>query len=160
MSPTARSLLRLRRLGYIADPVERFVAGAGEHGQGIRRDWGHFGDILAASPRERRILLVQATSLGDLPSRHSKARGCPELALWLSAGGAFELHGWCKRRGRWAVKVIELAGPDLDANVLSRPPRRDRGRKRQADLFAGMQDVEAMPDRWGLIDGEEHKQGL
>ncbi len=66
MTPTALTLRYLRRAGFVADVVERFLPGFGERGQGIRRDWCHFGDLLACHPRERRIVLVQTTALSCL----------------------------------------------------------------------------------------------
>ncbi len=135
-SPTARTLALLRRRGYTADVVERFVAGAGERGQGIRRDWGHFGDVLACHAGRREIVLVQSTTLPNVAARLAKARGRPELALWLRAGGRFEVHGWARRRGRWLVKVVEVKGDDLAAVVVEQPPRkRPPSRWQPANLF-------------------------
>jgi hypothetical protein len=122
--------------------VERFIAGAGEHGQGIRRDWGGFGDVLAVHPKRRAILLVQASTLGHLPERLAKAKGRPELAIWLTAGGAFEVHGWVLRNGRWACKRVAVELKDLGELadvVLSLVPRkRRRSRLQPGDLFAGL----------------------
>jgi hypothetical protein len=64
-SPTSRTLNRLRRLGYVAGVVERFIHGAGERGQGIRVDFLHCIDIIAAK-RGEPILAVQATTLGNV----------------------------------------------------------------------------------------------
>ena len=138
MSPTARTLIHLRRRGYTADPVERFVAGAGAQGRGIRRDWGRFGDVLACHPGRREILIVQATSRPNVGARLAKSRAQPALAAWLAAGGRFEVHGWALRRGRWHVKVVEVRGVDLAAIVLEAPPRRLRqSRYRPPSLFDG-----------------------
>src|SRR5262245_44019830 len=94
MSPTAHTLKRLRRLGYLTEPVERFVANAGQGGRGIRRDWGHFADVLACHPARKEILLVQTTSLPNVGARLTKAKGRPELAAWLASGGRAVVHGW------------------------------------------------------------------
>ncbi len=137
MTPTALSLRFLRRAGFTADVVERFIAGVGEHGAGLRRDWGHFADVLACHPRERRILLVQATVLSSLSARVAKSRKQPELAAWLAAGGEFELHGWILRGGRWRVKRVAVRGDDMAVEVLERPPcKRRRSRHEQGELFA------------------------
>lgn len=135
ISPTALSLRFLRNRGFTCDPVERFIAGAGEHGQGIRRDWGHFGDILAVHPVDRAFLLVQATSLGNAGARLKKARLQPELFAWLQAGGSFEVHGWIKR-DRWTVKRIAVHARDV-AEVVQAPARSKRRSRWQAqDLFS------------------------
>jgi hypothetical protein len=82
MTPTARTLALLRRQGYIAAVVERWLPGANR-----RSDvWG-FGDVLAADPAGRVVLLVQATTADHLAARLTKARRRPELAAWLRAGG-------------------------------------------------------------------------
>ncbi len=134
-SPTARTLVLLRRRGYTADVVERFVAGAGERGQGVRRDFLHCIDVIAAKPGAP-ILGVQATTLANVAARIGKARGRPELRAWLAAGARFEVWGWCRRRGRWVPKIVSLSGADLAAVVTEAPPRkRPRSRWQPADLF-------------------------
>jgi hypothetical protein len=122
-TPTARTLALLRRRGWIAAPVERWLAGPG-----VRQDvWG-FGDVLAAHPRERAILLVQATTAGHLAARLAKAQARPELAAWLAAGGAVQVWGWRRCGQRWRVKVVAVRAEDLAAIVLEAPPRRRSGR--------------------------------
>jgi hypothetical protein len=131
MTPTARSLAWLRRAGYLAAVVERWIPRAG-----LRSDLWHFADVLACHPRDRLFLLVQATSADHLAHRLRKARARPELALWLKAGGRFEVWGWFKRAGRWAVKRVAVRAQDL-ADVVLSAPRRRRPRKgeRQRELF-------------------------
>jgi hypothetical protein len=144
MTPTALTLRLLRLACFTAEPVERFIAGAGEHGQGIRRDWGHFADVLACHPVRKEILLVQASTLGNVSARLNKARGRPELRQWLSAGGLFEVHGWVKREGRWRCKQVAIELRDLGelaAVVVSQPPRKKRrSRWQPGELFDGLVD--------------------
>jgi hypothetical protein len=71
----------LRRSGYIAAPVERWIAQAG-----VRKDLWSFADVIAAHAVCRGILLVQATTLGNLSSRLKRSRACPVLGDWLAAG--------------------------------------------------------------------------
>ena len=82
MSATARTLALLRREGYIAAPVERWLPVV------CRRCdvWG-FGDVLAANPTARVVLIVQATTADHVADRLAKARRQPELTAWLRAGG-------------------------------------------------------------------------
>jgi hypothetical protein len=130
MSPTARSLMHLRKSGYVADVVERWIAQAG-----VRKDFLGFADILAFSPHEPGVLAVQATSLSNISSRLAKARSKPELKAWLAAEGrTFEVWGWVLRAGRWQVKRLAVRGEDLQNVVLEAPPR---GRKaaKQLELF-------------------------
>jgi hypothetical protein len=126
-SPTARSLAHLRRRGFIVAVVERWLPHAGK-----RADvWG-FGDLLAAHPRDGVVLLVQTTTAGHLAHRLAKAKRRPELALWLRAGGRFEVHGWQQHDGRSRVRRVEVVGADLAEVVLAAPRRRRKG-ERQRD---------------------------
>src|SRR4051794_35769839 len=103
MTPTARTLVRLRRGGYLPAIVERWIPGAN-----VRSDLWRFGDVLAVHPSKHDFLIVQVTSAGNVASRRSKALMQPELGLWLLAGGRFEIHGWTQRNGRWAVRIDEV----------------------------------------------------
>jgi hypothetical protein len=124
MSPTARSLTHLRRLGYLAGAVERWIPGAN-----VRRDLFGFADVLAVHPRDRLFLLVQATTADHSAGRLTKARARPELLTWLKAGGRFEVHGWTRRAGRWRVKVVAVVTEDLAGMIPAEPPRRCRPRR-------------------------------
>src|SRR5208282_1305404 len=129
MTPTARSLALLRRSGYVADVVERWIPGAN-----VRRDLFGCIDVLAVRPAARAILAVQATTSDHLAHRLDKARKLPALAAWLRAGGAFEVWGWARRGKRWHVRRVAVRSEDLAAVVLEAPPRRRKG-ERQGELF-------------------------
>lgn len=131
MTPTARTLALLRRSGYVAEVVERWLP---IPGKSVRRDLFGVGDILAVGTRERRLLLVQVTTRAHLAHRQAKARHSPGLKAWLAAGGRFQLHGWYRLGGGWQVKVVELRGEDLQAMPVG-PARRRVRRPRQATLF-------------------------
>jgi NADH:ubiquinone oxidoreductase subunit B-like Fe-S oxidoreductase len=94
--PTSRSLARLRRAGYLAAVVEKWVPGAN-----VRSDLWRFGDVLAAHPARRDFLIVQATSASNVAARLTRAMPQPELGLWLLAGGRFEI--WGVGVPRWAL---------------------------------------------------------
>ena len=129
-SPTARTLAYLRKQGYTADVVERFLGP-----QQIRRDLFHCIDVVAVKAGAP-ILGVQATTAPNLAARLTKAKAQPELAAWLAAGGAFVAHGWARRNGRWYVRAIELRGEQMEAvPVVQLPRRRRRPRHRQGELF-------------------------
>jgi hypothetical protein len=125
MSPTARTLNRLRRQGHIAGVVERFIHGAGEHGQGIHSDLFRCIDIIAAKPGCP-VLGVQATSLPNVGARLKKATAIPELRVWLAAGALFQVWGWACRNGDWDVKIVEVKADDLEAVVVAVPARQRR----------------------------------
>jgi hypothetical protein len=114
-------LTLLRRQGFIAAPVERWLPAVNR-----RADvWG-FGDVLGANPSAGGVLLVQATTADHVATRLAKARARPELAAWLLAGGAFEVHGWCRRGGRWHVRRVAVRPEDLAAVEVQPLPRRRR----------------------------------
>ena len=92
-SPTARSLSFLRRAGFIACVVERWIPHAN-----IRSDAFAFGDLLAAHPGKRVVMLVQVTTNDHVAARLKKAKAQPELFAWLKAGGTFEVHVWTLRK--------------------------------------------------------------
>jgi len=74
--------------------------------------------LAAQVAAEKQIALVQCTSTGNLNARVRKARGRPELTVWLSAGGKFILHGWAKRgpKGhpkRWTLTERQITPSDL-----------------------------------------------
>lgn len=141
MSPTALTLRYLRTAGYLADVVERWIAQAG-----IRKDLFGIIDLVGITIDEP-VLAVQATSLANVSARIAKAKASPALALWLTTGARFQVFGWAKRRGKWFPKIVELSGPDLDHDVLARPPRRNRRPTLEpGDLFADL-------GRWGLPEG-------
>jgi hypothetical protein len=106
-------------------PIERFVT----------VDAFGIGDVLAAHPHDKRILLVQATSASNAAHRLAKAKARPELAGWLRAGGSFQVWAWSKRGPRWEVRVIEVSGEGLEPVVLQSPRRRQRQSKEQRGLF-------------------------
>jgi hypothetical protein len=125
-------LALLRRAGYLAAVVESWIPRAN-----VRRDLFGFADVLAVHPRDRLFLLVQVTTAGHLAHRLAKAKIRPELAVWLRAGGGFEVHGWVQRGGRWRLRRVEVRGQDLADVLLSAPrPRRARKGQRQRELFA------------------------
>jgi hypothetical protein len=127
VSPTGLTLRMLRDEGYQAAVVERWVPG-----KDIRVDLFGFGDVLAVHPRNRGFLIVQTTSLANVSSRLTKAKGKAELAHWLQAGGAFEVHGWVNRNGRWSCKRVGVEKSDMGelADVVLMRPRRKKRKSR------------------------------
>jgi hypothetical protein len=125
-TPTTQSLDLLRKLGFLPAVVESWVPKIER-----RRDLWGFGDILACHPRDRLFLIVQATSMGNVSARLNKARSKGALALWLRAGGEFEVWGW----GPSGVKRVAVQAGDLRTAILEQPARRG---KKPAGLFDGI----------------------
>ncbi len=128
MSPTGRTLDRLRRQGFLAETVERWLPRINR-----RRDLFHLADVLAVHPAEKVFLLVQCTSHGNLASRVRKCQSRPEAALWLRAGGLIQCWGWDGAR----LRTVNLTLEDLAGVVVTAPPRRRRLQRgeRQTGLF-------------------------
>jgi hypothetical protein len=120
----------LRKSGYQCAMVERWIPRVN-----LRSDLWHFADVIAAHPIRREILLVQVTTLPNVGARLKKAKGRPELAGWLRAGGLFQVHGWAQRAGKWQVKVVAVQAEDLADVVVQALPRRGRTPV-QPELFA------------------------
>jgi hypothetical protein len=135
MTPTARTMAHLRRLGFVTARVEVYIPAVRRH-----RDLFGIGDVIGVHPRDRAVLLVQCTSDAHVADRLKRVRGRPELPALLAAGVAVEVWGWSLRAGRWRLRSVALRAEDLAAVVVEAPPRRHRPRKgeRQRDLFADL----------------------
>ena len=105
---TQRSLAKLRREGWMACVVEKWVPPRGKMKFGVRIDAFNFGDILACFPSvpfdspigkvrtPGRIALVQCFPLARWKDHVSKFAAMPEIQSWKDAGGIVLLHGWRK----------------------------------------------------------------
>jgi hypothetical protein len=133
MSPTARTLARLRRLGFLAAVVERWVPG-----RNIRVDLFGLADVLGVHPHDKRVLLVQCTSAAHVGDRLRRVQARPELTALLAAGVAVEVWGWSFRAGCWHLRRVALRREDAAAFVVEAPPRRPCRGERQCGLFDGL----------------------
>ena len=125
MTPTARSLALLRRSGYLAAVVEKWLPKINR-----RRDLFGCFDVLAIHPVRREVALVQTTTVGNLSSRLAKVKAAADLPAILAAGVKVQVHGWKGNR----IKIVEVRAEDLAAVVVCSPPRRGR-RFHQGNLF-------------------------
>jgi hypothetical protein len=126
MSPTQRSLARLRANGWLAQVVEKWIAtpGAKKGPPGRRIDLFGVIDIVALDD-EPGCLGVQATSTSNQPSRIDKSLDTPALREWLKRGNRFEVWGWAKRKPRgakretWKLRRVDivLEGQSLIARL-------------------------------------------
>lgn len=131
MTPTARTLNALRKLGYLAESVERFIPAVRR-----KRDLFGVGDVLAFHVRDRHALIVQCTSLAHVGDRLARIKARAELPLLLRAGVRVQCWGWFKRNGRWDAKKVEVNGEGLAVSVLAAPRhRRRRKGARQRELW-------------------------
>lgn len=130
MTPTANSLALLRRSGYTATVCESWIPHVNR-----RRDLFGIGDVVAIhAHRQPAVMLIQATSLSNLPARVAKAKNLSAVKVLLAAGVAVECWGWARRDGKWAVKRVAIQSADMADVVVSAPQRR-RKQAVQPELF-------------------------
>lgn len=113
--PAARTLQEMRKHGYRAQVVEKYVVQTRR-----RHDLFGFIDIVALDGKPG-VLGIQATVTNSMSARLQKiCTECADAAReWLRAGNRIEIHGWAKRgkageRKLWTLKrhLIEL--PELE----------------------------------------------
>ena len=103
MSPTQRSLAHLRKLGYLAEVVEKRVPKVF-----ITRDLFGFIDVLAI--REGEVLGVQATSGSNVAARVTKIAEAQHVGTVRKAGIRIVVHGWRKAaNGRWTLREVDCS---------------------------------------------------
>lgn len=119
ISPTQRTLKYFRDEGYHCDIVERFIRNPVHPAGGFRRDYMHFGDILAFNNNE--TIMIQ--SCGQSYSKHLKdLLANPNIPLWLAGPRKLILIGWRKvkkvRGGKamvWSPRIREIKTEDFKA---------------------------------------------
>jgi hypothetical protein len=168
MTPTQRTLARLRAEGWVAVGVERW----NPHAR-IRQDLFGCIDVLAVSETGG-ILGVQACAAASHAARRAKAIAEPSLLAWLRAGGRFQVMSWRKagargKRKLWAARVEEitlaslgLPSPESQGSRMDGVPvvtadttaeellafaRRGVAAQAAADLAAAAPEMVALEDR-------------
>jgi hypothetical protein len=110
ISPTKRSLDRLRAAGYQTAVTEKW----NPHAE-IRQDLFGWCDLVAIRADKPGVLGVQTTTVSHQANRLSKLVAIPAVRTWLLAGNRVEVHGWKRRRGRWDVTRRVVTIEDLEA---------------------------------------------
>jgi hypothetical protein len=103
MTPTARTLQHLKKLGYTAQVVEQTIRGKG---MVFKRDLFGCIDVLALG--DGRAWGIQACAGSSHAARLTKAKQQPGLADWLRCGNRFEVWSWAKQGPRGKRKVWTL----------------------------------------------------
>lgn len=106
MSPTQRSLEKMRKEGYLAAITERWNAFSK-----TRNDLFQFIDVLCI--RDNETIGIQTTSGSNVSARIAKIRSLDTAMLWLAPSRRIIVHGWkkCGPRGkvkRWACRQVEV----------------------------------------------------
>ena len=107
MSPTARTLKRLREEGWRAQVVERFNRFAN-----VRQDLFGVIDVVAINDLE--TVGVQACAAASLSARFEKIRNSEDAKLWCAGPNRrLEIHAWRKggprgKRKVWTVNRVPI----------------------------------------------------
>lgn len=105
--PTERTLGELRKQGYRADVVERWIPQARQ-----RKDL--FGIIDVVAIGDGQTLGVQCTSVSNMAARVSKMREAEVTAELLDAGWKLVVWGWRSKmvgkQKRWVHREVEIDG--------------------------------------------------
>ena len=113
MSPTQRALAHCKKMGWVAQVVEKWNPYAR-----IRQDLFGCIDLLVLDGKPG-VLGVQVTSGANVAARLQKALAEPRLKPWLECGSRFQVWGYRKlavikkdgKKGkakRWELRVEEL----------------------------------------------------
>lgn len=102
MTPTQRTLKKLRDDGWMAEVVERWVPGAN-----IRKDLFGWIDIMAL--RDGQTLAVQCTSYSNMSARVKKIEESETIAEVRKAGWSVWVIGWRKVNNRWADRTVDCS---------------------------------------------------
>ncbi len=108
MTPTARSLKELRRLGWTVAIVEHWNAYA--H---IRQDLWGFADLLAMKPGFG-FIAVQCCAASSNAARIDKVSSCDAAYTFIESGGKIYVHSWGKRGPRGKVKKWMLNETEIE----------------------------------------------
>lgn len=120
-SPTARTLQHVRALGAMAEVVEHWNAYAR-----VRKDLFGVGDVIVVWPGQLGVLLVQATTTGNISHRLEKCRDpiiAGRITIWLAAGNFFSIWGWSKKGPRGKVKHWTLTERCVTTDDLTEAAR-------------------------------------
>lgn len=126
MTPTARSLAYLRKLGFAADVVERFNAYGGplhmrcpvckKNRVGTRNDLFGMFDILYLTGST--LVGLQVTSGANHAARVKKIMAEPRAAGWLRTGALIEVWSWQQKGPRGKRKKWECRKEEITLEAL------------------------------------------
>ena len=104
MTPTARSLKKLRDEGWTPDVVESY-----NYFTKKRKDFFGIADIVAY--QDETLLAIQCTSYSNISARVRKIEDSEHLGGLRDAGMRIEVWGWRKdpKKRKWVCKVVDLS---------------------------------------------------
>ena len=104
MTPTARSLKKLRDEGWTPDVVESY-----NYFTKKRKDFFGIADIVCY--QDGILLAVQCTSYSNISARVRKIEDSEHLDGLRDAGMRIEVWGWRKdpKKRKWICKIVDLS---------------------------------------------------
>ena len=105
MTPTARSLKKLRDEGWTPDVVESY-----NYFTKKRKDFFGIADIVAYDS-EGGLLAIQCTSYSNISAWVRKIEDSEHLGGLRDAGMRIEVWGWRKdpKKKKWICKIVDLS---------------------------------------------------
>lgn len=100
MTPTQRSLAKMREHGYLCEVTERWNPFAK-----IRQDLYGFIDILCVGED---IVGVQTTTKENMKARIDKIANHDNYPAVIASGIRIVVHGWYKKDNRWNFEEFEF----------------------------------------------------
>jgi len=118
MTPTARSIKKLRDDGYFVDTVERWMRFPDKNKKScstckrpymiqMRKDYCGFADLIAFKPGVG-FLAIQATDDTNVSHRVAKIKDMEAVHGFIAAGGVVSVHGWGKKGAKCKRKTYQL----------------------------------------------------
>lgn len=103
MTPTQRTLKKLKAEGWSAEVVEKWNPFAR-----IRQDFMGIVDVIGF--RQGETIGVQATSGSNVSARIKKIADHDSTPILRSAGWRLEVWGWRKNaKGRWECRIVDVS---------------------------------------------------
>ena len=104
MTPTQRTLAKLRKEGYAAGVVER----RNPKLKHVTHDLLGFIDVMAFGPAG--VVAVQCTSGSNVAARIKKIENSEHVGAVRDAGVTILVHGWRKNaKGRWQCREVDVS---------------------------------------------------
>ena len=139
-SPTTRSTVYLRKLGFLVGKAEQTLYMPGARFP-KKKDMFGFGDLLVSKPGIIGATLVQVTDASSIVARVNKILGIPKpkdrldqkivedyakirenAEKWLRSENRILVHGWAKRGPRGTRKIWTLTERELTLSDFQEIP--------------------------------------
>lgn len=102
MSPTQRTLAKLRKDGYLAAVVEKW----NPHAR-CRQDLFGVVDVIGLGHGE--TIAVQCTSASHVAERVQKIEDSEAITEMRDAGWTVVVHGWRKAKSGWVCREVDVS---------------------------------------------------